>query len=178
MRNKFIIGSLVVLAAFGIACGSTKTGSSVSGDGQTGAANGAQGPATAAMGQTITLSNSSTSVDITLANAQQYTNNPNNSFDQPQKGLYVVVSATIVCTKGTYDANEFNFKFVGGDGTAYDPGIAIGFDPTLNSVTLNEGQKAVGNIVFDVSQAAAAGGKVQVDGIGLDFDQPAGYWTL
>jgi hypothetical protein len=178
MRNKFVIISLAVLAAFAIACGSATTGSSVTGNGQTGTANGNQGPATAAIGQTITLTDSSTSVTITLANAKQYTSNPNNSFDQPQNGVYVVVNATIVCTKGTYDVNPVNFKFVGGDGSAYDPGIAVGFDPMLNLVTLNPGQKSVGNIVFDVTQAAVSGAKIQVDGIGLDYNQPAAYWTL
>lgn len=187
MRNKLGVVGLVVLAVFAIACGvgSGKTESSVGGEPQDGApaqdgagANG-DGPVTAAVGQTVTLTNTflndTTTVEVTLANPQQVTDA---DFIGPKNGMYYVVNVTIVCTSGTYTANPGAFKFVAADGTVYDWTITGRFDPTLSFTELNAGQRTSGNIVFDVPPAAIEGGKIQMDGIGLDFDEPAAYWTL
>jgi len=187
MRNKLGVVGLVVLAVFAIACGvgSGKTESSVGGEPQDGApaqdgagANG-DGPVTAAVGQTVTLTNTflndKTVVEVTLSDAQQHTTDSLGL--SPDNGVFLVVQVTVVCNEGTYHANPFNFKFVGPDGTVYEHAFAS-FDGDLNATDLNAGQRTSGNIVFDVPPAAIQGGKIQLDGIGLDFDEPAAYWTL
>jgi hypothetical protein len=183
MRSKLGVVGLAVAAVLAIACGagSGQTESSVGGGSQDNVpANGETpaGPVTAAMGQTVTLTNTflnkTTTVEVTLANPQQVTEA---DFLGPKNGLYYVVTVTIVCTEGTYTANPSAFKFVAADGTVYDWTITGRFDPTLSFTELNAGQRTSGNIVFDVPPAALEGGKIQMDGIGLDFDEPAAYWT-
>ncbi|MBX6751588.1 MAG: DUF4352 domain-containing protein [Micromonosporaceae bacterium] len=181
MRSKLVIGGLAVLAVFAIACGagSGKTESSVGGEPQGDGVSTPQGPATAALGQTVTLTNEflndKTSVDVTLSDAQQHTTDSLGL--SPDNGVFLVVQVTVVCNEGTYHANPFNFKFVGPDGTVYEHAFAS-FDGHLNATDLNAGQRVAGNIVFDVPPAAIEGGKIQMDGIGLDFDEAAAYWTL
>lgn len=188
MRTKLAVIGLSVLAVFAIACGagSGETDSSVGGDPQgDGVATGdqAQGPVTATMGQTVTLTNtlfdSTDAVEITLADPQQHAEDPDAfGFGAPQNGVYLVVNVTVVCTQGTYFASSFNFKFVAADGTVYDTALVLGFEPHLQTIDLSEGQRTAGSIAFDVPAAALAGARIQVDGIGLDMTEPAAYWAL
>jgi hypothetical protein len=188
MRTKFVLAGLSILAALGIACGSSTDGtdSSVGGGPQTGAVNSDDapgGPVTAAIGQTITLTNTllntTDKVEITLTDPRQASNDPGSSgFNKPSNGVYLVVMATIVCTEGTYIASPFDFTFVAADGTVHDPTFTLGFEPHLDSITLNAGQRTAGNVVFDVPKAAITGAKIQVGGIGLDALEAAAYWAL
>ena len=184
MRNKIALVGLSVLAVFGIACGAGtgETDSSVGGDPQsTGDQTG--GPVTAAIGQTVTLTNtlfdSTDAVEITLADPQQHTEDPGaGGFGSPSNGVYLVVNVTVVCTQGTYFASPFNFTFVAADGSAYDPALVLGFEPHLQTINLNAGQRTAGTVAFDVPPAALTGAKIQVDGIGLDIAEAAAYWAL
>jgi hypothetical protein len=188
MRNKIVLIGLSVLAVFAIACGvdSGDTDSSVGGDPQGGdIATDDQigGPVTAAIGQTVTLTNtlfdSTDAVEITLADAQQHAEDPGAyGFGAPDNGVYLVVNVTVVCTQGTYFASSFNFTFVAADGTVYDTALVLGFEPQLQTIDLSSGQRTAGSIAFDVPPAALTGGRIQVDGIGLDSTEPAAYWAL
>jgi hypothetical protein len=179
MRKKLVIGGLAVLAALAIACGS--------GNGKTGASTGdnpspaGTGPVTAKIGEKVSLTSTflddTDTVEITVANPKQYTKEPGEFGSRSEKGIFLVLTVTITCTEGTYSANPFNFKFVAADGTAYEGAIAV-FKPALDAVDLSKGQKTSGTIVFDVPKAAVKGGKVQVDGIGTDYNEPAAYWAL
>ena len=185
MRNKLVLAGLAALAAFGIACGSGSgdTTGTVSGDGQSGAPAAGDGPVTAAIGQTITLTStllgSTDKVEVTLANPRQFTEDPEGSgFIKPDNGVYLVLDGTVVCVEGTYYASPFNFTFVAADGTVYDAAFTIGFKPQLDTINLNPGQRTAGSVVFDVPESAIAGGKIQIDGLGLDTMEGAAYWTL
>jgi hypothetical protein len=90
----------------------------------------------------------------------------------------LVLDATVVCAEGTYMASPFSFTFIAADGTAYDSAITVGFKPSLDTINLNPGQRTAGKVVFDVPQAAVTGAKIQIDGIGLDVNEGAAYWTL
>lgn len=183
MRKLPLIG-LAALAALVIACSSgSGTTSGVSGGGggdQPVATDEAPKTVTAKMGEKVTLTHEllgdKTVVDVTVANPKQYTKD--GDFLKPEHGLFIVFDVTVVCQEGTYHANPFNFKFVAGDGSAFDGALTVSFKPDLGAVDLNKGQKTSGKISFDVSKEALNGGKVQIDGIGLDYDQPAAYWAL
>src|SRR5690606_34108587 len=78
MRSKLAIIGLSALAALAIACGvgSGETESTVDGQPQGDGVETPQGPATAALGQTVTLSSEflgdNTAVEVTLSDAQQH----------------------------------------------------------------------------------------------------------
>jgi hypothetical protein len=187
MRKLPLIG-LAALAALVIACSSgTGTKSEVSTDGGGGgdqpaatATDQAPKTTTAKIGEKVTLTHEllgdKTVVDVTVANPKQYTKD--GDFLKPEHGIFLVFDVTVVCQEGTYHANPYNFKFVGGDGTASDGALTISFKPSLGAVDLNKGQKTSGKISFDVSKDSLNGGKVQIDGMGFDYDEPAAYWAL
>jgi hypothetical protein len=190
MRSKLAVIGLSALAALGIACGvgSGQTSSSAGGDSagpdvvpvtDGGGAPAEEGPVTVALGQTVTLTNTflgnTTKLEVTLDDPRQ---DPGGQFLGPQHGLYYAVRVTIVCAEGSYTANPGGFKFVAADGTVFDWTISGAFEPTLSFTELNAGQRVSGYVVFDVAPGALDGGKIQMDGIGLDFDEPAAYWTL
>jgi hypothetical protein len=187
MRKAPLIG-LIAAAVITIACsssGSGGTSASKNGGGsgdQPAATATEQSPKTltAKIGEKVTLSNEllgeKTIVDVTVANPKQYTKD--GDFLKPEHGIFLVFDVTVVCQEGTYSANPYGFKFVGGDGSAFDGALTISFKPTLSVVNLNKGQKTSGKISFDVPKEALNGGKVQIDGIGLDYDEPAAYWAL
>jgi hypothetical protein len=183
MRKIAMIG-LCALATFGLACGAGGgTSSSVGGDGQAGpSAAPEKTTTTATVGQTVTLARDllgdKTTVDVTVANATQFTREPGDYGSKPEHGVFLVLDVTVVCKAGTYGANPFNFKFVAKDGTVSEGALTVSFKPALNLTDLSAGQKVAGKIVFDVPKAALAGGRVQIDGIGLDYDKPAAYWAL
>jgi hypothetical protein len=180
----FVIGAAVVLGGLSIACGSGETDSSVKGgEGQqVETAAPEQTTTTAKVGQTVTLSNElldeKTTIEVTVAKPKQYTKEPGEFGSRPEKGVFLVLDVTVVCKQGTYHANPYNFKFVAKDGTASEIALAVSFKPALNAIDLSAGQKVAGKIVFDVPKAALKGGKIQIDGVGLDFDKPAAYWAL
>lgn len=186
MRKLALIG-LATLTAFSLACGagSGDTSSTVSGgEGKGTGVEAAPEPTTAIgkIGQTITLSSEllgdKTVVDVTVANAKQYAKEPGEFGSKPEKGVFLVLDVTVACKQGTYHANPFNFKFVAKDGTVSEGAFTTGFKPELHATDLSGGQKTAGKIVFDVPKAAIAGGRVQIDGVGLDVDKPAAYWAL
>jgi uncharacterized protein DUF4352 len=178
------VSAATLVALTGLACGAGdgKTTSSASGSPAPGVSQQATpGPAKAKMGQTITLTSELlgdvTKVTITLRGAKQAAREPGSFGSKPEKGVYLVVTADIAAVTGTYDANPYSFKFVAADGTVYEPAFAT-FPPALHSTGLSAGQKTSGTVVFDVPKAALAGARVQVAGIGLDYDEPGAYWAL
>lgn len=175
--NKFsVIGLAALLAVVAIAC-SSGTSSTVSGNGGSGGpGNGDSGPVTAAMGQTVTLKSGDDVVDMTLSDPKQYSKDPKYG-QKPQHGVYLTIAVTVQCKSGSHFGSTGEFKLVAADGTAYQADLGVGFD-TLDFTELSAGQKKSGLIVFDVPKAAVTGAKIQVDGIGLDFDTPAAYWTV
>ena len=182
--RKIVITGLAVLAAFGIACGSGDTDSSVKGgEGQQiDSAAPEKTTTTAKVGQTITLTNKlldeKTAIEVTVAKPKQYTKEPGEFGSKPDKGVFLVLDVTVVCKEGTYSANPFNFKFVAKDGTASEIAITVAFKPQLDATDLSAGQKVTGKIAFDIPKSAITGGRVQIDGVGLDYDKPAAYWAL
>ena len=183
MRKPLLLG-LAALAALTIACSTGDTSSSVTGgDAQdvATAESGAKTTAKAKLGQTVTLTNDSlgdkTVVDVTVANAKQYAKEPGDFGSEPENGTFLVLDVTAVCKGGSYHVNPFNFKFVAKDGTVTE-GAFVSFKPDLRATDLSKGQKAAGKIAFDVPKAAIKGGKIQIDGVGFDFDKPAAFWTL
>ncbi len=184
MRKIAILG-LAAVAALAIACGTgSQTGSSVSGGkGQTvDSAPPTRSTTTAKVGQTVTLTNDlagdKTTVNVTVASPKQYSKEPGDFGSTPEHGLYLVLDVTVVCKQGTYSANPFNFKFVAKDGTVSEGAMTVSFTPALNATDLSAGQKVAGKIAYDIPKTALSGGRVQIDGIGLDYDQPAAFWAL
>lgn len=182
--RKIAVFGLTTLAAFALACssGGGTTSSVTGGDGQA-VETAAQAKATTAkVGQKITLSNDGlgdkTAVDITVANPKQYAKEPGDFGSKPEHGVFLVLDVTVVCTEGTYSANPFNFTFVAKDGTVSEGAFTVNFKPSLNATDLSTGQKVAGKIAFDLPKAALKDGRVQIKGIGLDFDKPAAYWAL
>ncbi|BCJ77439.1 hypothetical protein CS0771_69830 [Catellatospora sp. IY07-71] len=184
MRKLSLFG-LVALTAFSLACGAGAgdTSSSVGG-GEGPGVEAAPEPTTAVgkLGQTITLTSEllgdKTVVEVAVSNAKQHTKEPGSFGSKPEKGVFLALDVTVVCKQGTYHANPFNFKFVAKDGTVSELALTIGFKPELDAVDLSAGQKTSGKIVFDVPKAALTGGRIQIDGVGLDMDKPAAYWAL
>jgi methionine-rich copper-binding protein CopC len=184
MRKIALVG-LAVLAASGIACSSgTGTKSSVGGGNAQPVQSATAAPSTAvaAVGQTVNLSydglSDKTAVEVTVANPKQYKVEPGEFGSKPEHGVFLVLDVTVVCKQGSYDANPFDFKFVAQDGTVSEGAITASFDPALHATGLSTGQKVAGKIVFDIPPAALTGGRIQVAGLGLDFDKPGAYWTL
>jgi methionine-rich copper-binding protein CopC len=185
-RKQFLftlaaIATTATMLACGAGSGDTKS-TVAGGDSQSVAAAPEPSTAVGKIGQTITLSSEllgdKTVVDVTVANAKQYAKEPGEFGSKPEKGVFLVLDVTVVCKQGTYHANPFNFKFVAKDGTVFEGAFTIGFKPELHATDLAAGQKTTGKIVFDVSKAALTGGRVQIDGVGLDANKPAAYWTL
>ncbi|GAA1376659.1 DUF4352 domain-containing protein [Catellatospora chokoriensis] len=174
-------GAVVTMLACG--AGSGDTSSSVTGGDAKPVESAAPEKTTAVakIGQTVTLNNDGLGendiVEITVTNAKQHTKEPGSFGSKPERGVFLVLDVTVVCKQGTYHANPYNFKFVAKDGTVSDGAFAT-FKPELHATDLSAGQKVAGKIVFDVSKAALTGGRIQVDGIGLDYDKPAAYWAL
>lgn len=182
-KKAAVVGLATVLVGLSIACGSGGTNSSVSsGKGQKVGAASEKATTTAKVGQTVTLSNSllsdKTTIAVTLANPKQYTREPGEFGSKPEKGVFLTVDVTAVCKEGSYDVNPLNFKFVAKDGTASDYAPTLGFKPVLDATSISAGQKVSGKLVFDIPKSAVSGGRIQIDGVGLDFDKPAAYWAL
>lgn len=186
MKSKHVLATIAVTAAAltALACGGgSGTKSKVSGGHGTGVATATPAKTTTAkVGQTVTLTSNDlgdkTVVDVTVANAKQYSKEPGAYGDKPEHGVFLVLNVTVLCKDGSYSPNPLNFKFVAKDGAVSETALSVAFTPELEATDLATGQKASGKIVFDVSKAAMSGGRVQIDGVGLDFDAPAAYWSL
>ncbi|GAA1601933.1 DUF4352 domain-containing protein [Catellatospora bangladeshensis] len=183
--RKIHLAGLTALITFSLACGagSGDTSSSVTGgDGTAVEAAPEKTTATAKVGQTVTLTRDGLGeksvVEVTVANAKQHSKEPGEYGSKPEHGVFLVLDVTVVCKDGTYHANPFNFKFVAKDGTVSEGAFSVGFKPDLNATDLSSGQKVAGKIVFDVPKAAITGGRIQIDGMGFDYDKPAAYWAL
>ncbi|GAA1414285.1 DUF4352 domain-containing protein [Catellatospora coxensis] len=185
-RKHFAVAfaaALTTLTMLACGAGAGDTSSAVSGSEGTNV-EAAPEPTTAIgkVGQTITLTSEllgdKTVVEVAVTGPKQHTKEPGSFGSKPEKGIFLALDVTVVCKQGTYHANPFNFKFVAVDGTVFEQAFTIGFKPELHAVDLATGQKTAGKIVFDVPKAAISGGRVQIDGIGLDSNKPAAYWAL
>jgi Domain of unknown function (DUF4352) len=142
------------------------------------------GPETVPMGTNLTFEQEDDfagdlTFEVTVANPVV---TPQDEGDYPidaTNGTYVVVEVVAAVTDGagSYHANPYNFRFVAADGTVFESTFGT-FNPALNATDLAAGQRAAGRVVFDVPENAVAGGKVQLDDIGLDYGEPLAYWAM
>lgn len=168
-------GTVAILAT--IACGSGTT----SRPGAVGTPNvtieSPKGVTTVAVGSPITLDSDligekSTAV-ITVKSAK-ITQEGGNDFDTP-KGEYVVADVLIECKAGTCHANPFNFGIVAADGSRAEPTASF-FDPSLNAVDLQGGEKVAGTVAFDVAKGTGKTSKIVVKE--TYGSKTAASWTL
>jgi hypothetical protein len=137
------------------------------------------------MGETLSFSttelggDNETFIDVTMANPATFTETPMPYGPPPLNGLYLAVDVTVVVaadSAGTYSTGPHGFKFVAADGTVAEPGFAAGVDPPLSFVDLSAGQQVSGKIVFDINPAHQTGGRVQINDVGANYNQPFAYW--
>jgi hypothetical protein len=89
------------------------------------------------MGQTLNMvltdfEGGDTYVDVTVADAATFAEEPVEYGMTPQNGLYLVVDVTVAVTaesEGTYPVGESDFKFVAADGSVVETTFASGFEP-------------------------------------------------
>jgi hypothetical protein len=151
------------------------------------------GPTTVAMGQSIDVvidaefEQGKTYATVTLANPTTAEVEPGEFGMEPTNGLFLVVDANVAVlanSQGTFAIADFDFTFVGGDGSVYEVGFATEFGPTLDAelltldAKLSAGQKASGKLVFDIPHDKLAGGKVQLVDTYEDYGEPLAFWTL
>ncbi len=142
-------------------------------------------PPTLPMGETLSFTttelggDNETFIDVTMANPATFTESPMQYGPEPQNGMYLVVDVTVVVaanSAGTYSAGPHGFKFVAADGTVAESSFAAGIDPQLSFVDLSAGQQVSGKVVFDINPAHQIGGRVQIDDVGANYNQPFAYW--
>jgi hypothetical protein len=135
-------------------------------------------PTTGAMGATFNFEQTGydgrTVVDATVANPR---------FENIEySGPALIVDATFAVTaesEGSYTAGPYNFKLVLADGTVMDTGCCLPDTNTeLPTIEVAAGQRATGAVMFQIDQARAAGAKIQLDDIGMDYGKPLAYWQL
>jgi Domain of unknown function (DUF4352) len=134
-------------------------------------------PPTVKLGQTITVTsilNAQTA--YTVYSAKQHASAPNAGIFKPERGVYLAISVEVRAVKSGAYATVVAFALVAADGTVYEPGAGLGFDGTLRSTSLNEGQKTSGLVVFDLPKAAVPGAKVELRA-GLS-SRADGWWQL
>jgi hypothetical protein len=178
MRKPLTITGAALLIAMTVACGTGTTSKAGSSDGGAKTTTEEQTQAaTAAVGSPITLNSSllgSKSQVVITIKSVKITPNGANDFDAP-KGEYVLADIVIECKSGTYHANPFNFALVGADGTKVNPAMTL-FNPALNAIDLNGGQKASGLVAFDVPKGTGKTSKIVVsDPVG---NKDAATWTM
>ncbi|KAA2261144.1 hypothetical protein F0L68_18065 [Solihabitans fulvus] len=122
-----------------------------------------------ALGDTYTLSVSPLQLD--LQRTSPYA-------PRAKNGSYASTSIQMVATQTkatSVMANSISFKIVYADGTAVPstPGLDMPGTP-LVTVSLSEGQKAAGDVYFDVDPARLAGAKIEFEYLG----RVAAFWTL
>jgi Domain of unknown function (DUF1942) len=136
------------------------------------------GPATASLGQTLTVDSTlfgkgDQVVAYTVANGRVL--NAPNSFEKPEQGVYYGVDLTVEVKAGTSFACGQDISFVAKDGTVYEATFTT-HKGAFDCADLGKGQRKAGMVVFDVPKDAAAGGRIQVKSFW--DEEPYGYWTL
>lgn len=181
MKRVILVSALVILGGFSLACGVGGTSASPSDDnppssGKTPTQDESSGPLTLTVGKSMKVESDGATATVTLVSAKSYDQDQTPGFPQePQNGVFEVISVKAVSTKGQFPVNPFYFKLVGPSGQAYETTPAT-FDPQLNAVNLNAGQNTSGNVVFDVPKSAIAkGAKIEISDA---LDNPYGYWKL
>ncbi|HEY7223708.1 MAG TPA: DUF4352 domain-containing protein [Micromonosporaceae bacterium] len=128
------------------------------------------------LGQTVTLDNNGNRAQVTVSDPQRRGVVPGPNLTATN-GVYFVISVNVVCTGGTYHMKPVNFSLIAGNGTTYQAS-GIDFDPPLKTLDLTSGQSKSGKVGFDVPGSAIDGGKIQVNGVGLDSARAGGFWRL
>lgn len=132
----------------------------------------------ASVGQTLTITgNDALKASVTVLSVKGFTAPSDKAIGQlPANGSYQVADISIKVDSGQYNFNPLYFKYQAANGQTFDAfdgnAFMAGFEPMLDSGTLNSGQTTRGNVVFDVP----AGGKdIQIaDPLGT----VVGQWNL
>jgi hypothetical protein len=94
------------------------------------------------------------SSDVTIQSVNYHTSGTGDIAQPPANGQYAVADVLIVVHSGQYAFNPLYFKYQAQGSTTYDPlsgnASSAGFDPSLDSGTLNPGQTTRGFVTFDV----------------------------
>lgn len=130
-----------------------------------------------ALGQAVKATDSSgATATITVTSVTFATSGKGVLAQPPANGFYAVANVLVQGTGGQYPYDPVYLKYQEPDGTTYQyasgNSITAGFDPLLQSGTIGPGQKAQGNVVFDVK---TKGGILQMsDSLG----NIVGQWTI
>jgi hypothetical protein len=89
------------------------------------------------------------------ATVNSITTNPGSAYEQPQKGVFVVVniSLTNISNKEQDLSSLLSFKFKASDGTEYHETFLVGTDPSPNG-KVEAGGITKGDLVYDVPTSA------------------------
>lgn len=137
-----------------------------------------KGPVQAAIGEKITLQLELGQEFTIGVSAMQPGLKPTSQYAPPAKnGAFasVRVEMNVDKSRGSVMANPIMFKLVYADGTAVPstPGISLP-GSHLETVNLTDGQKAAGDVYFDLDPAKLAGAKVE-----FDYQSSAtAFWAL
>ena len=111
------------------------------------------GPLHLSMGEAVDLSfNDITNGPVkgTVAVVKAQSVKPGQYDSSAKNGRYLAVQVSMTSKSGKFDINPFDFALTDDDGTQYDQAFMMSDNlPSLNSRTLNSGQKASGWMVFD-----------------------------
>lgn len=132
---------------------------------------------TVAPGQTITITDRlgvKTVIAFTISDVKVNVVSQS-GFDKPRNGQYITANALVVVQEGQTTVSSGRFKFVAADGTEYSPTLISG-QKDLIGFNLKSGQKADGQLAFDVAAGAQNGGRIALIAYGPTAD--AGYWVL
>lgn len=172
MNNWILSMSLAVAVAGSLACGGVGSDDILF----------AGPPVTVELGESITFTESKsnkeedaskakitvTAVDVHAASSRE--------FEKPKRGQFVIVSVEVEVSVGDSDIWPRSFHLVGSDGTVWgdEPGPS-GFEPMLDDLTVHQGQRKSGAVLFDADPAKLATGKVEL----VNWrGKPVGYWTF
>lgn len=179
-----ILGAIVVLCCGGgglvflLGNGSPDTASTVvtNSDGSTQEAPKNNGVPQAAMGATVEYPGNKPEIRVTVSDIKRNVKS-DNQFDKPDHGGYATVKVELTALKGTSDIGPSNFRLIGADGTVFKAEFLVaGIDGQFDAMTeIQEGQKKVGVVVFDVDPAKVASGKIELSS---DGGSPLAYWTF
>lgn len=176
----WVLGGLAVAGS--LACGSGSSDGSKVGDGgappaasATASASGG-GAYTTQVGKSIRVDQGGTVATYTVASP---TRGHATVVQKPAHGVFLLLHVTIAVEKGSVLAGGLDLKLIGPDGTVYEQDLVpVADKPGLRAGEVSAHQKTDGWIMFDTSEKAASGGRVQIKTSGPLDDDKFAYWQL